>query len=208
MPVMLGSAGIELGEDARVQSVSVSCSFRVKGQVIPAGFADPVPQNIPVGLQHPAAATWPARRRWGRRRSPRTRNRSTGRFDSGRSGNRASSQRRARRLTGPLRQEMPLHLQLADLLVQSGNQGGIVPGPLVRAVAEDDGGALGECFLPGPYPGRVDFIPSSQLGHRFLPLQCLMSHLGIESWAVIPASLRHFLLPPSATAALSLGVGL
>ena len=207
---MLGSAGIELGEDARVQSVSV-CGLapsESRARSYPQGSRIRSRRTFRSASSIQPAATWPARRRWGRRRSPRTRNRSTGRFDSGRSGNRASSQRRARRLTGPLRQEMPLHLQLADLLVQPGNQGGIVPGPLVRAVAEDDGGALGECFLPGPYPGRVDFIPSSQLGHRFLPLQCLMSHLGIESWAVIPASLRHFLLPPSATAALSLGVGL
>ena len=66
--------------------------------------------------------------------------------------------------TGPLRQEIPLHLQLADLLVQAGNQGGLVLGFLVLAVAEETGGAFGQGFLPSLNLTRVDFIPGGQLG--------------------------------------------
>ena len=37
---------------------------------------------------------------------------------------------------------------------------------------------------------------SGHLGHRFLALHRLKSHLGLERWAVPPLSLRHFLLLP------------
>ena len=42
----------------------------------------------------------------------------------------------------------------------------------------------------------MDFVPGGQLGHRLLALSRLQRHLGLESWAVLPTSLRHFLLLP------------
>ena len=49
--------------------------------------------------------------------------------------------------TGPLRKRIPLHLELADLLVQPGDQGGVVPGLLILTLTEDAGGAFGEGFF-------------------------------------------------------------
>ena len=69
---------------------------------------------------------------------------------------------------------------MADLLVQAGDQGGVVPGFLVLAVAED---ALCKSILPSLNLPGVDLVPGSQFGHRFLLL-------------------------PTATAVLSLGAGL
>ncbi len=60
---------------------------------------------------------------------------------------------------GPLRQEIPLHLQLADLLVQPGDQGGVVLGLLPLVLAEDADSAFGEGFLPSLNLAWVDFIP-------------------------------------------------
>ena len=48
-------------------------------------------------------------------------------------------------------------------------------------------------------------MPGGQLGHHLLALR---RHLGLEVWTVFPASLCHFLLLLTATAALSLGAGL
>ena len=58
------------------------------------------------------------------------------------------------------------------------------------------GGAFGEGFPPGLNLALVDFIPGGQLGHHFLALHRFQAHLGLESWAVLPTSLRHFLLLP------------
>ena len=94
--------------------------------------------------------------------------------------------------TGPLGQEIPFHLELADLLVQAGDQRGIAPGLLVLTVAENAGGAIGEGLLPSLSLAGVDLVPASQLGHRFLAFHRLQSHLGLESWAVLSPSLGHF----------------
>ena len=42
----------------------------------------------------------------------------------------------------------------------------------------------------------MDFVPGGQLGHRLLAFSRLQRHLGLESWAVLPTSLRHFLFLP------------
>ena len=102
----------------------------------------------------------------------------------------------------------PFHLQLADLLVQAGDQGGVVPSLLVLAVAENAGGALRKSLLPSLKLPGMNFILGGQLDHRLLAFQRLQSHLGLERRAMLPASLRHFLLLPTATAVLSLGAGL
>ena len=73
--------------------------------------------------------------------------------------------------TRPLRQEIPLHLELSDLLVKPGDQGGGVPGLLFLTVAEDAGGTLSQSFLLSLYLARVDLIPGRQQGHRLLVLQ-------------------------------------
>ena len=110
--------------------------------------------------------------------------------------------------TGPLRQEIPLHLQLADLLVEAGDQGGVVPGFLVLAVAEDAGGALHKGFLPSLNLAGVDLVPGRQLGLRLLALDRFQRHPGFEGRA---AFLRPWEIPQSslaATAAFSLRAGL
>ena len=48
---------MSFGKTRGFSQCRLSCSSRVKGEVVPAEFADPVPQRIPVGLQPPAAAT-------------------------------------------------------------------------------------------------------------------------------------------------------
>ena len=118
--------------------------------------------------------------------------------------------------TVPLRQEIPLHLQLADLLVQPGDQGVVVPGLLLLTAAEDAGGAFVECFLPGLNLARVDFIPRGQLGHRFLALHRFQSlPLRRQGATLALKAGLCFLRPcdiscsfPTATAAFSLGAGL
>ena len=98
--------------------------------------------------------------------------------------------------TGPLGQEIPLHLELADLLVQPGHQGVVVLGLLVLTVAEHTGGSLGQGLLPGLNLARVDFVPDGQLGHCLLPLHRIQGHPRLEGRAVLPSSLRHVLLLP------------
>ena len=55
-------------------------------------------------------------------------------------------------------QEIPLHLQLADLL-QAGDQAVVVPGLLLLAVAEDAGGVLRKSLLPSLNLPGINFIP-------------------------------------------------
>ena len=71
-------------------------------------------------------------------------------------------------LPRPLRQEIRLYLQVDDLLVQAGDQGVVVPSLLLLAVAQNADDSFGEGFLPCLNLTRLDFITSSQLGHRFL----------------------------------------
>ena len=78
----------------------------------------------------------------------------------------------SRRRTGLLGQEIPLHLQLADLLVQPGDQSGVALGLLVLTIAEHTGGSLGQGLLPGLNLARVDFVPDGQLGHWEGLLRC------------------------------------
>ena len=82
--------------------------------------------------------------------------------------------------TGPLRQETPLPLQLADLLVEPGDEGGVAFGLLILTVAEDAGGALHKGFLPSLNLPGVDFVPGGQLGHRLLPFTASRATFGIR----------------------------
>ena len=115
-----------------------------------------------------------------------------------------------------LLQEIPLHLQLADLLVQPGDQGGIVPGLLLLAVAENPGGALRKSLLPSLNLTGMDLVPGGQLSHRLLALQRLQSlPLRRQGAALALKAGLWFLRPcdiscsfPTATAALSLGAEL
>ena len=110
--------------------------------------------------------------------------------------------------TGPLRQEIPLHLQLSDLLVQAGDQRGIASGLLVLTVAEDPGGALHKGFLPGLNLAGMDLVPAGQLGHRILTPHRLQGDLALKAGLCFlrPWDISHSFL--AATAALSLGAGL
>jgi hypothetical protein len=64
----------------------------------------------------------------------------------------------ARRLaTQGVLQEIPLYLELAYLLVQPGNEAGIVLLFLSLVTTEDTGGIFCQCFLPGPDLAGVDF---------------------------------------------------
>ena len=112
------------------------------------------------------------------------------------------------RWAGHLRQEIPLHLQLADLLVQAGDQGVVVPGLLLLAVAEDTGGALYLSLLPGLNLPDMDLVPGGQLGHRLLALQHLKSHLALKAGLCFLRPCDISCSFPTATAALSLGAGL
>ena len=83
--------------------------------------------------------------------------------------------------TGPLRQEIPLHFQLSDLLVQPGDQSRVTLGPLFLTIAEDTGRSLQQGLLPGLDLTRVNLIPGGQLGHRLLSLHRRQGHLGFKT---------------------------
>ena len=83
--------------------------------------------------------------------------------------------------TGPLRQEITLNLELADLLVKPSNKGGFI-GLLPFAVVpiEDTGRPFKQGLLPCLDLAGMDFVPGGQLGHRFLALHRFQGHLGLE----------------------------
>ena len=118
--------------------------------------------------------------------------------------------------TGLLGQELPLHLELPDLLVQPCDKGGVVLGIRFLTAAEDAGGSFGEGSIPSLYLARVDFIQGGKLGYRLLRPS---SPLGLplrRQRATLPLKpelcfLRRFDISqfiPTATAALSLRAGL
>ena len=117
--------------------------------------------------------------------------------------------------TGPLRQEIPFHLQLADLLLQPGDKGGVVLGLLFLAVAEDAGGSFGDGFLPSLNLAGMNFVPGGQLGHRLIALHrsraCpadARATLALKAGLCFLRSLDISHSFPTATAALSLGAEL
>ena len=83
--------------------------------------------------------------------------------------------------TGPLGQEIPLHLQLADLLVQAGDQGGVTLGLLVLTVAEDASGAIGEGLLPSLNLAGVDLVTGGQWATVSLPLTASRATLALKA---------------------------
>ena len=88
--------------------------------------------------------------------------------------------------TGPLRQEIPLHLQLPYLLVRERDWSDIVLGILLHNVAREP---LDRSIHAGLNLPVMGLIPSGQqLVRRFPALHRLKSHLGLESrhvpWAL------------------------
>ena len=61
--------------------------------------------------------------------------------------------------TGPLRQEIPLHLQLADLLVEPGNKGVIGLLPFALVPVEDAGRSFSQGLLPCLYLPGMHLVP-------------------------------------------------
>ena len=114
----------------------------------------------------------------------------------------------ARLMDRTLGQEIPLHLELADLLVQTVDQRGIALGLLILTVAKDAGGAIGEGLLPGLNLARVDFVPAASWATVSSPFTASSATLALKAglcflrpWDISRSSL-------AATAALSLGAGL
>ena len=110
--------------------------------------------------------------------------------------------------TVPLRQEIPLHLQLADLLVQAGGQRGVAPSLLVLTVAEDTGGALGEGLLPGLNLAGVDLVPADSWATVSSPFTTSRATLALKAGLCFLRSFDISHSFPTATATLNLGVGL
>ena len=110
------------------------------------------------------------------------------------------------RVHGPLRQEIPLHLQLADLLVQPGDQGGVALGLLVLTVAEHTGGTPGQDLLPGLNLARVewnfqtdDAVSGYVFGYlKYGPSEDTIAmadgHFKIEFWSIQPDSKERLLV--------------
>ena len=78
------------------------------------------------------------------------------------------------------RQEIPLDLQLADLLVKPGDKGVIGLLPLVLLPVEDIGRSSQQCLLPCLDLAGMDLVPGGQLGHRQFSLHRIHGHLGLE----------------------------
>ena len=114
--------------EGRLQVVPVALAHQ--GQVL---FRGRPGAGVEAGTAHPSSANWRTRDRDGCSRS-------------------TISRRWAGLIDGPLRQEIPLYLQPANLLVQAGDQGGGVPGFLLLAVAEDAGGALAASWAAVSWP--------------------------------------------------------
>ena len=110
--------------------------------------------------------------------------------------------------TEPLRQEIPLHLELPDLLVLAGDQGGVALGPLLLTAAEDVGGPFGQAFL-------LSLIWPAWTSYRAASWATVSSPFTASSATLALKTGLCFLRPlgishsfPAATAALSLGAGL
>jgi len=86
----------------------------------------------------------------------------------------------------PLRQEIPLNLQLANLLVEPGEKGLIALLALVVVPIEDAGRPFQQGLLPGLDLAGMDLVPGAQLDHSLLSLQRLQGHLALECRAVFP----------------------
>ena len=69
-------------------------------------------------------------------------------------------------------------LQLADLLAQPGDRGGVFPGLLVPTVAED---ALHKSLLPSLNLPGVDFIPGGQLAIVSWPFTASSATLALKA---------------------------
>ena len=110
--------------------------------------------------------------------------------------------------TGPLRQEIPLHLQLADLLVQPGDQGGVVLGLLLLVLAEDPDSAFGEGFLPSLNLAGWTSYRAANWATVSWPFTASSATLALNAGLcfLLPFDISHSF--PTATAALSLGAGL
>ena len=110
--------------------------------------------------------------------------------------------------SGPFLQEIPLHLELADLLVQASHQGVVVLvllllaliGPV--ALVEDGGRAIDQGFLPSLNLAGMDLVPRRQLVTASRATLALNAGLCF----LRPLDISHSSL--AATAALSLGAGL
>ena len=102
----------------------------------------------------------------------------------------------------------PVHLQLSDFLVQPGDQSGVATGLLVRTVAEDAGGAIGEGFLPGLNLAGVDPAPAASWATVPSPFATSRATLVLKVGLCFlrPLDISHS--SSTATAALSLGAGL
>ena len=94
---------------------------------------------------------------------------------------------------GPSRQEIPLHLDLTDLLVQPGDQGGIVSGLLFMTVADS---ALNKGLLSRLNLAGLDFVTDGQLGHCLRVLHRTQIHIALGGRAVPCVSFRHNPLLP------------
>ena len=77
-------------------------------------------------------------------------------------------------------QEIPLNLQLPNLLVEPGDESFLVLADLVLVSAEDIGRSSQQRLLPRLNLAGMDLVPGGQLGHRQFPFHRLQGHLGLE----------------------------
>ena len=75
---------------------------------------------------------------------------------------------------------MPLHLEMVDLLVQSGDQRRVALPTFVPVSVEDPGRSLKEDLLLSLGLTGMDLVPGGQLGQRILLLHRLQGHLALK----------------------------
>src|ERR687896_2173567 len=95
-------------------------------------------------------------------------------------------------LTCPLRN--PAYLELADVLVELGNEGLIRFFLPIPVSTEKSSGPLHQGSFPAAYLAGVDLEPVGNFHHGLLTFQGLQGHLGLECWAVLLTTLLHLLL--------------
>jgi len=77
-------------------------------------------------------------------------------------------------------QKIPLHLELADLLVELGDEAGVIFLFVVVVTAKDAGCTFRQRLFPSPYLAGMDLKPASQFSRCLFTFERFQGYPGFE----------------------------